>query len=54
MLKLIAQTSKTQNSPLNIEDTDSDTENVLPITTSTPVKVKTTTRKSTPIANRNT
>ena len=53
MLKVVAPTSKIQNNPLNIEDTDSETENVLPTNTSTPVKTKTTTRKSTSIASRN-
>ena len=46
MLKSIAVTSKTQNNPLNIEDTEYETENVLPTTTSTPVRTKTTTRKN--------
>ena len=45
MVKLIAPITETQNSPLNVEDTDSETENALPTTTSTPVKTKRTIRK---------
>ena len=38
LLKVIALTSKTQSIRLNVEDTDTETENALPPTTVTPVK----------------
>ena len=41
VLQLIAPTSKTQNNFLNIEETDSETKDVLPTAISTSVKVKT-------------
>ena len=37
----------------SLAENQTKTENVLPTTTSTPVKAKTTTRKSTPLVSRN-
>ena len=53
MLKLLAPVTKAPNIHPEIEDLDSDTEDVPPTITSTPVKNKTTARKNTPTIGRN-
>ena len=55
MLKLIAPLNKKQNVLANAQDSDSETENVSVVRTSTPVKTHNTTNsKTTPINSRNT
>ena len=53
ILRLIATTSETLDNPQNVEDVDSEAENAIPSTTSTPIKTKTTTHKNPPIMSRN-
>ena len=53
MLKLMAPTSKKPVGLQNIENTDSKPENVFFVNTSTPIRPKTTTQKTTPINGRN-
>ena len=53
MLKLIAPVVKNPTSVLNLENSDSEPENVLPNTTSTPIKTKVNTSKTTPVCGRN-
>ena len=54
MLKLTAPTVKKSTIPQNLEDSDSETENTHPASTSTPINSKATTSKNTPISSRNT
>ena len=54
MLRLLAPTTKIQNNHLNVENSDSETENAFPTITSTLVKNKATMRKNTPTVSRNT
>ena len=53
MLKLIAPVVKKPISVQNLENSDSEPENVLPNTTSTPIKTQATTSKTTPVKCRN-
>ena len=53
MLKLIAPDIKNPTSSQNIENTDSEPKNVLPTITSTPIRSKTTTQKTTPVISSN-
>ena len=53
ILKLISPTVKKSTIPQNLGDTESETENTHPVSTSTPIKSKATTFKTTPIKNRN-
>ena len=54
MLKLIAPLNKKQTVHMNVQDSDSETENVSVARTSTPVKTHTATNsKTTPINSRN-
>ena len=53
MLTLLAPAVKKSANPQNLEDCDSETEYISPITTSTPLKSKATTSKNTPITSRN-
>ena len=54
MLTLIAPTIKNPTSSQKLENTDSEPENVLPTNTSTPIRSKTITHKTTPVNSRNT
>ena len=53
MLKLLAPVTKARNNHPEIEDLDSETEDVPPTITSTPAKNKTAARKNTPTISRN-
>ena len=53
MQKLKASTSKTLNNLQDVEGIDSEAENVLSTTSSTPIKTETTTQKNNPITSRN-
>ena len=53
MLRLIAPAIRTQDNRPDVENSDSETENVFPTITSTPVKNKATVRKNTPTVSRN-
>ena len=53
MQKLLAPASKTPDNHQNVEDIDSKAENVLPTTTSTPIKTETTMHKNIPIISGN-
>ena len=53
MLRLIAPATRTQDNRPDVENSDSETENVFPTITSTPVKNKATVRKNTPTVSRN-
>ena len=53
MLKLIAPVVKKPTSVQNLENSDSEPETVLPNTTSTSIKIKATTSKTTPVNSRN-
>ena len=54
MLKLIATTIKNPTGSQALENTDSEPESPFPTNTSTPIRPKTTTRKTTPVNSRNT
>ena len=55
MLKLIAPLNKKQTVHMNVQDSDSEPENVSVTRTSTPVKIQTATNsKTTPVNSRNT
>ena len=53
MLRLIAPAVKRTITLQNLENSDSEPESVLPNTTSTPIKTKATTFKTTPLNSRN-
>ena len=53
MLKLIAPVVKKRVSVQNLENSNSETENVLPNSTSTPIKTRATTSKTTQMNSRN-
>ena len=53
MLKLIAPVGKKPVTLQNLENSDSEPENVFPNATSTPRKTKATTSKTTPVNRRN-
>ena len=52
MLKLIAPTVKNPTNSQNLENTDTELENVLPTNASTPIRSKTT-QETTPVNSRN-
>ena len=54
MLKLIAPAIKKVSTVQNLKSSDSESEGILPNTTSTPIRTKTTTSKTTPVNGRNT
>ena len=53
MLKLIAPAIKKTSIVQILENSDSESESILPNTASTPIKPKTTTSKTTPLNGRN-
>ena len=53
MLRLLVLNTKARDNHLDVENSDSEMENVFPANTFTPVKNKTTIRKNTPTVSRN-
>ena len=53
MLKLITPAIKKKSTVQNLENSDSESESILTNTTLTPIRIKTTTSKTTPISSRN-
>ena len=53
LLKLIAPVIKNPVTLQNLENSDSEPDNVLPNTASTPIKTRATTSKTTPMNSRN-
>ena len=53
MLKLVVPVKEKPNNHQNIEDSDSETDNVFPTTTSTRIKSKAATHKTPPATSRN-
>ena len=52
ILKLVTPAVRKTNLVQNLYNSDSETENILPNTTSTPIKTNATTSKSTPVNSR--